>query len=154
MPRIAEADLEDPVQVDALIEILDSYARGPGGQNAPISEEGRSILADGLHRHPTGFALLAFEGERAVAAATCFSGFSTFTGKPTINVHDLAVLPEFQGHGIGRALLAHIEDRARANGCGKVTLEVHETNEGAKRLYRELGYGPWDTVTIALQKRV
>jgi ribosomal protein S18 acetylase RimI-like enzyme len=67
-------------------------------------------------------------------------GFSTFEARPLVNVHDLAVLPEHRGRGVGRALLAGVEQRARARGCCKLTLEVLDTNETARRLYARFGF--------------
>lgn len=151
-PVIAEADLADPRHADALVEIIDSYARGAGGQNAALTEFAREKLVAGLIQHPLAMVLLATVDERCVGVAVCVFGFSTFAGKPTLNIHDLAVLPDFQGQGIGHALLAEVEQRARARDCCKITLEVHDSNEGAKRLYAESGFGPWDTPTLFVTK--
>jgi ribosomal protein S18 acetylase RimI-like enzyme len=163
---IREVDLLDPAQARALTEIIDCYAREPGGQNAPLSAHARAALAPGLRAHPAAFALLAWEasfaqraeGERrppdwaAVGAAVCVWGFSTFTGCPSLNVHDLAVLPGYRGRGVGRRLLEEIELRARARGSSKLTLEVHATNEGAIRLYQRFGFGSWDAPTLFVTK--
>ena len=149
---IREADLHDDGDVRALVEIIDGYAREPGGQSAPLSEAARAALAPGLRAHPAAFALLAWQGEVAVGAAVCVWGFSTFTGCPSLNVHDLAVQPEYRGRGVGRLLLEEIERRARARGSSKLTLEVHSTNEGAMRLYRRFGFGPWDAPTLFVTK--
>ncbi len=149
---IREARLQDPGEGAALVEIIDSYARGPGGQGAPLSAEARATLVSGLLAHPATMTLLAFAGERAVGAAVCIWGFSTFAGRPMLNVHDLAVLPDCQGRGIGRRLLAEVERRARERGCCKLTLEVHATNAGAKRLYQRVGFGPWDSPTLFVSK--
>ncbi len=145
--RIAQADLESPEDADAVVEIIDSYASGPGGQNARLSDEVRAALVPGLRRHPCAMVLLArFEG-RPVGVAVCVWGFSTFAGREMINIHDLAVLSDFQGRGIGGALLAEVERRARERECCKVTLEVHDSNAGAKRLYESAGFGSWDSPT-------
>jgi ribosomal protein S18 acetylase RimI-like enzyme len=134
------------------VRIIDSYARGPGGQNAPLSEDARAAMAPGLAAHPAAFALLAWDGDAIVGAAVCVWGFSTFAGRPSLNVHDLAVLPEHRGRGAGRALLEEAERRARARGSAKLTLEVHHSNEGAKRLYARFGFGPWDEPTLFVAK--
>jgi ribosomal protein S18 acetylase RimI-like enzyme len=91
---------------------------------------------------------------RAVGAAVCFVGFSTFAGKPVVNLHDLAVLPSHRGRGIGSLLLAEVERHARERGACKVTLEVHDTNHGAKRLYEATGFGPWRGHTLFVTKRL
>ena len=82
----------------------------------------------------------------------CFWGFSTFAAQPLLNLHDFAVLPEARGRGVGQRLLAEIERRARARGCCKITLEVHDSNERAKALYRREGFGPWTTPTLFVSK--
>jgi ribosomal protein S18 acetylase RimI-like enzyme len=149
---VRDADLLDPDQARALVEIIDGYARGPGGQNAPLSDRARDALAPGLRAHPAAFALLAWRDGVAVGAAVCVWGFSTFTGRPSLNVHDLAVRTEHRGRGVGRLLLEEIERRARARGSSKLTLEVHASNEGAIRLYRRFGFGPWDAATLFVTK--
>jgi ribosomal protein S18 acetylase RimI-like enzyme len=125
---IRDADLLDPATL-ALVEIIDCYAREPGGQSAPLTRRGARRARAGLRAHPAAFALLAWRGERAVGAAVCVWGFSTFTGCPSLNVHDLAVLPGHRGRGVGRLLLEEVERRARARGSSKLTLEVHASNE-------------------------
>ena len=152
--EIRTADLADPAQAHALVEILDAYAREPNGQSAPIAPEARANLAAGLRAHPAAFVLFACDGLRPVGAAVCFVGFSTFAGRPLVNIHDLAVLPAQRGRGIGSLLLAEIERRARELGACKVTLEVHDTNHGAKRLYAETGFGPWSSPTLFVTKRL
>jgi ribosomal protein S18 acetylase RimI-like enzyme len=151
---IRDADLDDPRDADALFAILDAYARGPGGQNAPLGEDARAELVPGLRAHPQTFVLLACVDGEPVGAAVCFFGFSTFAGRPFLNVHDLAVLPEHRGRGLGRALLDEAERRARARDCSKMTLEVHDTNTGAKKLYREFGFAGWDSPTLFVTKRL
>ncbi len=91
--KVVEADLSDADHASGVLELIDGYARGPGGQSAPLTDEARGALAPGLLAHPNAFALLAFAGERAVGTAVCVWGFSTFAGRPTVNVHDLAVDP-------------------------------------------------------------
>jgi GNAT superfamily N-acetyltransferase len=154
MTDVREADLGDSADAGALVEIVDSYARGPGGQGAPLSSEARLSLAKGLREHPAAFALLAFDGARAVGAAVCFVGFSTFAGKPFVNLHDLAVLPGHQGRGVGSRLLEAVEQRARSLGACKVTLEVVDANRGAQRLYARRGFGPSEAAPRFLSKRL
>lgn len=149
---IRDTKLDDPADAAALVEIIDSYARGPGGQRAPLSEHARAHLAKGLLENPSTTALLALADGRAVGAAVCFWGFSTFAGRPFANIHDLAVLPEYQGRGVGSRLLEEVERRARARGCCKITLEVHDSNRNAKRLYERTGFGPWESPTLFVTK--
>jgi len=149
---IRDANLDDSADGAALVEIIDSYARGPGGQRAPLSDLARANLAKGLLEHASATAVLALVDGRAVGAAVCVWGFSTFAGRPCVNICDFAVLPAYQHRGVGTRLLLEVERRAKARGCCKITLEVHDTNRGAKRLYERNGFGPWESPTLFVTK--
>ena len=151
--RVLEADLDDPEHARALVDLIDSYARGPEGQLAPLPPEAHANLAPGLRRHPSTLVLLAVADGDSAGAAVCFWGFSTFAGKPFLNIHDLVVFPQYQNRGIGSDLLAEAERLARERGCC-LTLEVHDTNANAKRLYERFGFGPWSPATIYVTKRL
>jgi len=150
--EVREARLEEPAEVERLFEILDAYARGSGGQNAPLSAYAHQNLGAGLRAHPTAFVLFGCLEGRIVGAAVCVWSFSTFTGRPSVNLHDFSVLPEAQGRGVGTALLGELERRARARGAAKMTLEVHNTNEAAKRLYARFGFEGWTSPTLFVSK--
>ena len=51
-------------------------------------------------------------------------------------IGDLYVLPEEQGKGYGTRLLAYAAERC----CGTPALWVLNTNDGARRLYEQLGF--------------
>jgi len=138
--RIVEADLSLPEHQEAVLELVNAYAKDPMGNGKPLSPAVRKALIPGLRSHPTTLILLAWDGKKPVGIAVCFRGFSTFAAKPLINIHDLSVLPEYRGWGIGRQLLAEVETKARALGCCKVTLEVLEKNQLAMKLYRAAGF--------------
>jgi GNAT superfamily N-acetyltransferase len=61
-------------------------------------------------------------------------------GIPAGVVEDVAVRPEFQGRGIGRAMMEHAREQCRAAGCYKLTLSSNLTREGAHRFYDALGF--------------
>ena len=58
-----------------------------------------------------------------------------------INIHDIFIEDTWRGHGVGRAMLQVVEQRAKEKDCAKLTLEVDRSNTGAQRLYTELGFG-------------
>jgi GNAT superfamily N-acetyltransferase len=55
-------------------------------------------------------------------------------------VEDVAVLPAFQGQGVGRAMMAHAMEECRRTGCYKMTLSSGLAREGAHRFYDALGF--------------
>ena len=152
--RIIEADLANSEHGEALITLIDTYARGPGGQSAPLSADAAAEMAPGLQKHPSNLILLAAVDDVYVGAAVCYWLFSTFAGKPFLNVHDLTVLPDYQSRGIGTAMLSEIEQRARQANCCKLTLEVQTANSGAQRLYERYGFGPWSNPSLYATKNL
>jgi GNAT superfamily N-acetyltransferase len=50
------------------------------------------------------------------------------------------VAPEVRGHGIGRALLARLEDESRALGLTQLVLETGTRQTEALALYRNAGF--------------
>jgi len=50
------------------------------------------------------------------------------------------VAPEARGHGLGKRLLAALEERARALGYRKIRLETEQSLTEAQQLYRRNGY--------------
>jgi GNAT superfamily N-acetyltransferase len=137
---IVEADLHRPDHQQAVLELTDAYAADAMGSGRPLSDEVRAALIPGLQAQPTLVIFLAYDDGDPVGIATCFRGFSTFAARPLINIHDLAVLPSRRGRGIGRRLLEAVEQKARATGCCKVTLEVQEDNRRARRVYEAAGF--------------
>lgn len=138
--RVREADLANPADASAVVAILDSYAFDDAGGSEGLSPEVRERLIPALRQLSTTLVLLAFVDNTPVGTAVCFFGLSTFRAKPLLNIHDLAVLPEHRGRGVGRALLHAVEEHARSKGCCKLTLEVQEDNPRARALYDSFGF--------------
>ncbi|MDJ0780329.1 MAG: GNAT family N-acetyltransferase [Desulfosarcinaceae bacterium] len=138
--EIRIADLNQPDHQQAVLYLLEAFSRDVMGNGSPMAPAVRDRLIPGLLAHPTTLIFLAFLDEQPVGLAVCFRGFSTFAAKPLINIHDLVVLPGQRGHGIGKRLLAAVEAEARGSGCCKVTLEVQENNQRARKLYAAAGF--------------
>ena len=84
---------------------------------------------------PCGFALF-------------FHNFSTFAGRPGIYLEDLFVAPEARGHGLGKALLAHLAKLAVARDCARLEWSVLDWNEPALGFYRALGAKAMEDWTV------
>jgi GNAT superfamily N-acetyltransferase len=63
-------------------------------------------------------------------------------------VTDLVVHEQWRGQGIGRLLLAEAESLARGNGLKRLVIGVLARNEGAERLYREIGFEPYASALV------
>lgn len=140
MIQIIRADYHNPQHAQALISVLDSYARDPMGGGEALSQCVRQNLVSTLATLPHAFSILAFEQELAVGLVNCFEGLSTFKCKPLVNIHDIAVIPSHRSQGIGQLLLQEVEAIALEKGCCKLTLEVLQGNLTAQRSYERFGF--------------
>lgn len=61
-------------------------------------------------------------------------------------IFSLAVLKDYRGNGIGRALLKKIIDVLERKGVMKIRLEVREDNEVAKNLYKSMNFKEVDII--------
>jgi len=53
---------------------------------------------------------------------------------------NIAVHPDFRGEGLGKKMMLHLLENARAEGMEKMTLEVRTGNTAAHELYLKLGF--------------
>jgi GNAT superfamily N-acetyltransferase len=138
--EIVAADLDLPLHQQAIVALIDAYARDPMGQGKPLAMDIRQRLISGLRQLATTRIFLAYQGTEAIGVAVCFVGFSTFAARPLLNIHDLAVLPAYRGLGVSQRLLEAVAQQARAMGCCKLTLEVQENNHRARQVYAAAGF--------------
>jgi ribosomal protein S18 acetylase RimI-like enzyme len=140
MVLVREANLYDESDSQSIVFVLDAYSADPNGLGRPLADDVKRALPYQLARLPNCKVFVAILEERIVGAAICFIGFSTFNAQEVVNIHDLAVLPEFRNRGIGSVLLNAVDDFARQLGACKITLEVRENNKAAERLYIRKGF--------------
>jgi GNAT superfamily N-acetyltransferase len=89
--------------------------------------------------NPVGGALIALWDEAPAGCAIWHRSFSTFRGRETMYLEDLAVLPHHRRRGIGYELLKAVARLARARGVPAVTWVMMDWNEDARRLYARAG---------------
>ncbi|MDD5334178.1 MAG: GNAT family N-acetyltransferase [Rhodoferax sp.] len=141
--RVCRADYGHPSHARALVAMLDAYARDPMGGAEGLSDFARANLVDALAARPQVFSVLAFSGaddSTPVGLVNCIEGFSTFACRPLVNVHDVAVLPDYRGLRIAEKMLKLVEQMALERGACKLTLEVLAGNAGAIKLYNRVGF--------------
>lgn len=137
---IQATDFADARSTGDFLELLDHYMRSPTGSGTPMSAELRQRLPEQLRQRPTVLSFMAYLDGRAAGLINCVEGFSTFAGRPLLNIHDIIVREDCRRQGIARALLAHAEQVASERGCCKLTLEVLEGNKGARQAYLDFGF--------------
>lgn len=132
---IRPARPDDVPAILALIEALAEYERMSDQCVATVEALHATLFGD----HPAAEVLLAEQGATAVGFALFFHNYSTFLAQRGIWLEDVFVRPEMRGHGIGRALLAHLARIAVTRDCGRLEWTVLDWNASAIGFYRRLG---------------
>ncbi len=141
---IGIADLSLPSHADAIVHLLNEYAKDDMGGGAELPDLVKSNLVAELRKRPAAHVVLALIAGAPAGMAICFEGFSTFACKPLLNVHDLVVARQYRGRGLSKRLLAKAEEIATRLGCCKLTLEVLEGNAVAQAAYKASGFAGYE----------
>lgn len=83
-------------------------------------------------------------GAPARLVGTAMAGYDGHRG----SVYYLAVAPELKGRGVGRALMAAVEERLRGLGCPKLNVLVRTSNLLVVDFYGRLGYAQDDALSL------
>lgn len=75
---------------------------------------------------------------------------STAQGAPSAWVEDMVVDPQYQGQGIGKQLLASLEQWASSKGATRMQLLVDTENAPALGYYAHLG---WETTQLQARRK-
>ncbi|HUE86229.1 MAG TPA: GNAT family N-acetyltransferase [Vicinamibacterales bacterium] len=106
-----------------------------------IADGDRRALFDALDHPQAGTEL--FVAELDGVRAGCLLMWTLedyFSQQWHAHVSVIAVTKDAEGAGVGRALMAHAEEWARAHGQTSITLSVFEGNRRAQALYQRAGY--------------
>ncbi|KAJ8281968.1 hypothetical protein COCON_G00044870 [Conger conger] len=112
----------------------------------------RDIEQDGFSKNPFFHSLIAEvpdqhrtkEGHAKMGCVIYFYAYSTLTGR-SVFMEALYVMPEFRGHGIGKALMSKVAQLGLAAGCNQLNFSVLKWNKPSLDFYHSLGC--WDTTS-------
>ena len=135
--RLVTAD-----DLPALLRLLvdDAVAQARGGYTAEVTPAVAAAF-DEIERDPSNELWL---GERdgeviAMLQLTLIPGLSRGGMKRAL-VEAVRVRADLRGRRIGEALMAHVEARAKAAGCGLIQLTTDKKRLDAHRFYERIGY--------------
>ena len=116
------------------IAAYEKYVVRLGRKPAPMVADFESLVAQGR-------VVVACSNERLV-------GFVVFYPvEDVIHLENVAVLPVMSGQGVGKMLIAHVEDAASKQGYRSVELYTNEVMTENLHIYPSLGYRETDRRT-------
>lgn len=139
----SEADL--PVLCELLRELF---------SHEPEFTPDRNVQQRGLARiiaNPrVGTILVAHENDMVVGMVNLLYTESTALGTRVALLDDMVVLPASRRKGIGTMLLQSAFQKARVEGCRRITLLTEAKNADAQRFYKRHGFGESTMVPMRL----
>ena len=128
----------------AMLRLLadDDVAQARGGYTAEITPEVAAAFKE-IERDPNNELWVDDLGGEVVAMLqlTLIPGLSR-GGMRRALVEAVRVRADLRSRGIGEALMRHVEDRAKAAGCGLIQLTTDRKRLAAHRFYERIGYAP------------
>jgi ribosomal protein S18 acetylase RimI-like enzyme len=118
-----------------LIEFRDWY-----GRSDPPDQEFEAGVARLISEPHTDYLLAAAGDGEPRGVCQLRYRHSLWTASDDCWLEDLFVRESGRRAGLGEALVATALERARARGCGRVELDVSESNGAARALYERMGF--------------
>lgn len=149
--RIESPELDE---TDAIADRWVALARGQRAFGSHLAAEAnRERIAETIGHHIADDNLLVARSADEIVGFVMFSiEYRLYAVETTRGiVHNLFVVPDRRGEGIGTALMEGAETALIENGAAVIGLEALAENEVARRFYTERGYRPH---RIELEKRV
>ena len=113
---------------ESVAQLWSSVFPNPAPRNVP-----RSVIAQKMAMQRDLFFVAEMDGS---VVGTAMAGYDGHRGW----LYTVAVLPELQRRGIGKALVQRAEESLAALGCPKVNLQVVTSNAAVVGFYERLGY--------------
>ncbi|HKQ44534.1 MAG TPA: GNAT family N-acetyltransferase [Rhizomicrobium sp.] len=132
---IRAATQEDAAIVVSLLKDLAAYEKLL--ENFVLNEDRvrRDMLGEACHCE------VGFLGGEPCGIATWYWTYKSFRVRRGLFVEDLYVRPKFRGQGLGRRLLVHLAEKARAQN-GFLEWQVLDWNAPSIAFYKSLGAAP------------
>jgi ribosomal protein S18 acetylase RimI-like enzyme len=137
----AAGDPDFVPQAHRILSTLVANGAALGWVDPPGLDEVAELLTEVVSAAVRGDATLccAYLGT-SLAGLGYWMRYARPTHWPHANLEKLAVAPDAQGRGVGRALLGALIADARAARIEVLTLDCRADNANAQHLYRELGF--------------
>lgn len=132
---LRKAGAEDQEALDTVMQVISDGKVKDGKKAAELIEK--------VRRDPQKYLLAAIDRETGTLCGTLLGVvFEDICGdcRPILLIENVAVLPEYQGKGVGRAMVSEIERWGREMDCHYEMLVSGNQRKGAHKFYQTLGF--------------
>lgn len=137
-----------PADLDALADLLRMLFGIEADFNFDAARQRQGLAM--LMAHESAVLLVAEAAGRVIGMCSGQLTISTAEGGFALLVEDVVVAEPWQGKGVGRELLAALDQWGAARKIGRLQLLADRNNTAALEFYRKLG---WQSTELICQRR-
>jgi L-amino acid N-acyltransferase len=138
-----------PEDAAAIAALLNHWIETSAVTFNPVPNTEASIRAMIEAKAAAGHGVLVAVEDGTLLGQASYGQFRAGAGYQTCMEHSISLCPKARGKGIGRALMAAIEDHARARGAHQMIAGVSGENAEGRAFHERLGYRHIATVPEA-----
>lgn len=132
--------------VPIILQFIKDLARYEKLENEVIATE--ELIEEWLFDKEKAEVIFAVVDHKKIGFALFFHNFSTFLGRAGLYLEDLYIMPEYRGHGYGKAMIKELARIAVERGCGRLEWWCLDWNQSSIDFYLSLGAKPMDEWTV------
>ena len=132
--------------VPIILQFIKDLARYEKLENEVIATE--ELIEEWLFDKEKAEVIFAVVDHKKIGFALFFHNFSTFLGRAGLYLEDLYIMPEYRGHGYGKAMIKELARIAVERGCGRLEWWCLDWNQSSIDFYLSLGAKAMDEWTV------
>lgn len=132
--------------VPIILQFIKDLARYEKLENEVIATE--ELIEEWLFDKEKAEVIFALVDHKKIGFALFFHNFSTFLGRAGLYLEDLYIMPEYRGHGYGKAMIKELARIAVERGCGRLEWWCLDWNQSSIDFYLSLGAKAMDEWTV------
>lgn len=132
--------------VPIILQFIKNLARYEKLENEVIATE--ELIEEWLFDKEKAEVIFAVVDHKKIGFALFFHNFSTFLGRAGLYLEDLYIMPEYRGHGYGKAMIKELARIAVTRGCGRLEWWCLDWNQPSIDFYLSLGAKAMDEWTV------
>lgn len=132
--------------VPIILQFIKDLARYEKLENEVIATE--ELIEEWLFDKEKAEVIFAVVDHQKIGFALFFHNFSTFLGRAGLYLEDLYIMPEYRGHGYGKAMIKELARIAVERGCGRLEWWCLDWNQPSIDFYLSLGAKAMDEWTV------
>lgn len=132
--------------VPIILQFIKDLARYEKLENEVIATE--ELIEEWLFDKEKAEVIFAIVDHKKIGFALFFHNFSTFLGRAGLYLEDLYIMPEYRGHGYGKAMIKELARIAVERGCGRLEWWCLDWNQPSIDFYLSLGAKAMDEWTV------